>query len=106
LLYDFLNDAGYDVDTAVDGRQGQLLFDLVRQDLLILDLVMPRMSGWTLAERIAEIDAHVPIVALTGFGANLEAEAERRGIFLVHKPVNLGVLLAVIRELLPGNREL
>jgi CheY-like chemotaxis protein len=100
MLYDLLSETGYDVDTAADGAEGLLLFELARQDLVILDLLMPRMTGWELAERVAEVDARVPIVALTGFGADLEDEAARRGVVLMHKPVDVVVLSHLLRSLL------
>jgi DNA-binding response OmpR family regulator len=105
MLYDLLSETGYDVDTAADGVEGLLLFELVRQDLVILDLVMPRMAGWELADRVCEIDAHVPLVALTGFGATFEADAERRDIVLVHKPVNIAALTELICSLLGWREE-
>jgi CheY-like chemotaxis protein len=100
LLYDVLTETGYDIDTAADGAQGLLLFELIRQDLAVLDILMPRMTGWELADRIREIDARIPMVVLTGFGATLEEEAARRGAVLMHKPVKLSELTDIVRRLL------
>lgn len=104
MLYEFLTRLGYRVDTAPDGDEALMLFELLRQDLVVLDLRMPCMTGWELTERVRIVDPRVPVVILTGFGAHLEEVADGRGVVLVHKPVSLAALLDVIRGLL-GWRE-
>ena len=62
--------------------------------------MMPGMSGWELAAHLRAADPRLPVVILTGFGANLEEEARRRGVVLMHKPVRLETLAATLGEAL------
>ena len=50
----FLRDEGYEVQVAHDGRSGlRLAFDF-RPDLVVMDVVMPGMDGWTMLKRLRE----------------------------------------------------
>jgi len=60
-----LSQHGYQVVTAEDGQEAlKVLFDQ-KPDLVLLDVVMPRMDGWEACSRIREL-SDVPIVMLTG----------------------------------------
>jgi len=64
LLRQSLERAGYQVLTATNGLAGlQQMYDQ-RPDLIILDVMMPRMDGWETASRIREV-SQVPIIMLT-----------------------------------------
>lgn len=56
--------AGYTVTTAPDGLKGLQVFYAAQPDLVILDLMMPRMDGWQVCQRIREL-CDVPIIMLT-----------------------------------------
>jgi len=56
---------GYQVLPAVNGREGLRLLFAEKPDLVLLDVVMPRMDGWQTCRRIREI-TDVPIIMLTG----------------------------------------
>jgi CheY-like chemotaxis protein len=94
---------GYDVTTAAHGQEALELFLREPHDLVLTDLMMPGMSGWELAAHLRAADPRLPIVILTGFGANLEEEARHRGIVLMHKPVRLESLAATLGQAL-GSR--
>ncbi|PIP02742.1 MAG: hypothetical protein COX55_03635 [Zetaproteobacteria bacterium CG23_combo_of_CG06-09_8_20_14_all_54_7] len=47
-----LTDAGFDTCEAADGEQALQLFDLQQPDILLLDLEMPVMDGYTVCQRI------------------------------------------------------
>jgi len=65
LVDQALTQQGYEVLKAGSGQEGlRLLFD-EKPDLVLLDVVMPRMDGWQTCQRIREI-ADVPIIMLTG----------------------------------------
>jgi DNA-binding response OmpR family regulator len=65
VLRDYLVMLGYTTILAKDGEEGFLSFSSHRIDLCILDVMMPRKDGFTLAREIREIDQDVPIIFLT-----------------------------------------
>lgn len=72
-----LSGAGYGVRAARDGEEALALFRAEKPDLVLLDVMMPRLSGYEACRRIRETDADVPILFLTA----LEAEADQlRGL--------------------------
>ena len=65
---------GFEVTTAADGRDGLRAFHSAPPGLVVLDIGMPGMDGWTVLERIRDL-SDVPVLILTGHG--LEAEKVR-----------------------------
>jgi DNA-binding response OmpR family regulator len=65
VVKDFLGMAGYDVFHARDGQQAIDAYAEGAFHLLILDVMLPKMDGFTLAEKIREIDQDVPLIFLT-----------------------------------------
>jgi two-component system KDP operon response regulator KdpE len=63
----YLDERGYQVFTAIGGREGLRQFYDARPDLVILDIMMPRMDGWEVLERIREM-SDVPVIILTARG--------------------------------------
>ncbi len=62
---DSLEMHGYDVTLATDGIEGKEKFEQDRYDLCILDVMMPKLDGFTLAREIRAHDEHTPIIFLT-----------------------------------------
>ncbi len=69
-----LEESGYQVATALRGREGLELARAQKPDLIILDIIMPEQDGFMVCEQLkADPDlSDVPVMMLTGF-------AERRG---------------------------
>ncbi len=65
LLSEYLQAKGYEVDLLSDGEQGYEAFQKTKYDMCILDVMMPKKDGFTLAQDIRLIDAEVPIIFLT-----------------------------------------
>jgi two-component system, OmpR family, KDP operon response regulator KdpE len=76
LLEFSLGVAGYEVDCAISGRDGLRTFFERRPDLVILDLMMPEMTGWEVCRRLREVSA-VPVLMLTALH---QAEDRIRGL--------------------------
>ena len=68
VLTDFLDMLGYSVILAVDGSKGLTEFNKSRFDLLILDVMLPVIDGFTLATEIRKADVNIPIIFLTARG--------------------------------------
>jgi len=62
--------AGYDVKTAYDGEEGLKLIDEFKPDLVLMDLMMPNMSGVAALERLKEeiLAGKFKVIALTNMG--------------------------------------
>ena len=91
---------GYAVDTAENGRRA---LDRLRAGeppcLIVLDLMMPEMSGWELRARMLEDPAlaEVPVVVVSG-AADIDAETRRLGaIDYLPKPIDVDRLLRVVQ---------
>ncbi|GAB4428730.1 MAG: response regulator transcription factor [Bacteroidia bacterium] len=65
VLRDYLEINDFDVTLARDGVEGLEVFHRAPFDLCILDVMMPRMDGFTLAKKIREINSDMPIIFLT-----------------------------------------
>ncbi len=71
LVQDLLERAGYTVRLAADGRAGLRELYSAQPDLVILDVEMPELDGWTTLERIREV-SEVPVLMLTARLGELE----------------------------------
>ena len=58
---------GYQVEIAVDGREGLLMAGASSPDLILLDLSLPEMDGWEVLRQLKQDPRmkHIPVVALT-----------------------------------------
>ncbi len=102
LVNQTLTHKGYEVLTAGDGQEALRLVFANKPDLVLLDVVMPKMDGWQTCSRIREV-TDVPIVMLTG---KQKSEADIvRGLdygaddYLI-KPVGSRELVARVRAIL------
>lgn len=65
LTKDNLELRGYSVDHVLDGRQALEAFSAHSYDLCLVDIMLPRVDGYTLASEIRKVNAEVPILFLT-----------------------------------------
>ncbi len=99
----FLNDKQYDVTSASDGFEGLKLFENDQQgfDLIITDIVMPKISGIGLISIIKKKNPDIPVIAITGWGEFPEAFAtESQADRVLSKPFGLSELENAINELM------
>ncbi|MBC7593512.1 MAG: response regulator transcription factor [Kineosporiaceae bacterium] len=101
LVERILTRAGYPVTTAEDGQQALDHFFRTLPGLVILDITMPRLDGWTTLERIREA-SNVPIIMLTALAAPTEKVRALRGGAddYLTKPFNGPELIARIQAAL------
>jgi DNA-binding NtrC family response regulator len=93
-----LEQAGYRVLTAVDGRSGVQLFREERPPLVITDLQMPGLSGLEVLEQVKAAQPETLVVVITAYGTIEQAvEAMKKGAHdFLTKPVSREALLLVI----------
>ncbi|OGF82231.1 hypothetical protein A3B18_00965 [Candidatus Giovannonibacteria bacterium RIFCSPLOWO2_01_FULL_46_13] len=62
-----LNDAGFDVSVAFDGEEGLKLIETLKPDLILLDIILPKMDGLTVAKKLKSNPStkNMPIIILT-----------------------------------------
>ena len=65
LLREYLEAKGYDAELCIDGEEGYNAFQEGTYDLCILDVMMPKMDGFTLASKIRDINPDIPFMFLT-----------------------------------------
>ena len=65
LLHEYLLSKGYDADLQPDGEEGLLAFTKNTYDVCILDVMMPKKDGFTLAVDIRNLNSNIPIIFLT-----------------------------------------
>jgi CheY-like chemotaxis protein len=93
---------GYDVKVAVNGDSGFELFRHFEPDLVLTDVVMPKMSGLELVRKIRETHPKIKVVYISGFfGINrvkrqLDEEILRYGYHTLSKPFKMSVLLDLV----------
>ena len=78
LLCMYLQKEGYEVRTAQDGMEGVSLFRTYEPDLVLLDIMMPRMDGWQVCQEIRK-QSSKPIIMVTAKGANSPAVSAQTG---------------------------
>ena len=102
MLVDFFADSGYQVVWEPDGLRALLHIDLRKPDAIVLDLMLPVITGVDVARRLRNDlrSAHIPILAITG----IESLADFSEVLMVDrvisKPVDLNELGESLSQLL------
>jgi CheY-like chemotaxis protein len=94
---------GHEIRTAHDGLEAVEVADEFRPDVVLLDIGLPKMNGYEVAQRIR----HQPwgqamvLIALTGWGQETDRQRSKEAGFDHHlvKPVNLSALLPLLASL-------
>ena len=104
LITDLLQTLEYVVFQAGDGQTGVALAEAEQPDLILMDLSLPVMDGWTAARHIKSNPAlqHIPIIALTAHAMVGDRErALAAGCDdYVAKPIDLSLLTVKITQLM------
>jgi CheY-like chemotaxis protein len=106
MLHDVLVDLGYHVQEAVSGPAALGLLAVYQPDVVLLDLLLPGMSGEEALEHLQRADAHLPVIVVS---ASRDPELARRtlacGAFdYVQKPFDLSVLCRSVADALGARR--
>lgn len=65
LLVEYLESNGFDVKLYIDGQSGLNGFKLGGFDLCMVDIMLPKLDGFSLVTKIKEIDRHMPVIILS-----------------------------------------
>ena len=107
LLVDFLESDGFEVKLYKDGESGWNGFQTSGFNLCILDLMLPRMDGFTLSGKIKEIKPEIPIIILS---ARSMKEDKIKGFRIgiddyITKPFDEEELLCRVKAILARTRQ-
>jgi signal transduction histidine kinase len=89
---------GHEVELAMDGEAALAAFREFAPQVALLDIGMPRMNGYELARRIRELDPHIRLIAITGWGQQGDRERSAIAGFDHHltKPVDYEALVSLL----------
>lgn len=101
IICDYLNEAGYKTLSALDGEEALDIFESEAVDGVILDIMIPRIDGWSVCRKIRQTSG-IPIIMLTARG---EEDDKLMGFELgadeyVTKPFSPKVLVARVSRLI------
>lgn len=101
LLQNFLEEAGYKVTVAGDGQKALRLFEENTYDLILLDIMLPGLDGFTVCEKMRS-KSQIPIIMLTALGSE---DFQIKGLDLkvddyITKPFSMPVLIRKIAAVL------
>jgi CheY-like chemotaxis protein len=100
LLADLLGDAGYAVHQAVDGSQALTLLQSEQPHLVVLDLMLPKISGWQFLERArASLDrANVPVVIVSAIAGMSDYPRALGAAAWFTKPIDLPRFMQAVEQ--------
>jgi CheY-like chemotaxis protein len=91
-LRELLEDEGYTVRTAADGREALEQMTAHRPCVLLLDLMMPKMNGWQVVQEMRARKLEVPVCVVTAMRQNAPEDV----LCVLPKPVDIARLLSVV----------
>ncbi len=107
LAQKFVQKLGYKITAYSNSVDAFDSFKKDKYDLIITDMIMPRMTGKDLAKKIREIDANIPIILSTGYSDDIEKEKlDQAGITkCLMKPFGIAELAEMIHTVLKRQAE-
>lgn len=99
MMAQMLTLEGFDAETATDGVDalGKLLRSAVQPQIILLDMMMPRMDGWGFVSRQAETPAIAGIPVVVVSAAPRDRLRGVRAAAILQKPLNFDELLTTVR---------
>src|SRR6056297_3821206 len=102
LLKAVLEDAGYEVELAESAKKAHSLFDRVKPDLILLDLLMPNEDGFMFLSKMEDgsSELHIPVIVVTAY-ANEENKKRAKGLGasdVIEKPIDIPEFLFKINN--------
>lgn len=95
---------GFEVESAMDGEEGLKKVYEIKPDLILLDLIMPKMNGFEVCRRLKSDDAtkNIPVLIITAAGMkDLEEQCRiNRSDGLIRKPYDSAEFVAKVKKML------
>ncbi|NMC76619.1 MAG: response regulator, partial [Candidatus Methanofastidiosa archaeon] len=103
LIKAMLKSLDSEIDVAVDGEEALNKITENDYDIVLLDIMLPKISGIDVLKRVRERDLETPIIVMTAYGSEeLAVETLRQGgdDYLINKPIRTEDLLDAINKAL------
>jgi CheY-like chemotaxis protein len=104
ICVDILKERGYIILEAENGEDALHVFDRYHGtvDLLLTDVVMPKMGGTELAEKLRKLAPDIQVVFMSGYTENaiVHQGVLKEGIYFIHKPLTPDALSSMVRKVL------
>ena len=106
LVAEELANLGYDIMEADNGEEALACFYKVRPDLIITDIVMPRMHGDEFIKKVRSEDRGqgIPIIVVTAYAPKEKALQGCEDIFIIEKPFSVDQLKQMVQDILAEQR--
>src|ERR1051325_6026633 len=104
-----LSDCHFETQVAADGQEALERLSTFNADVIVADLIMPRMDGFELLRRLKESGDLTPTIPLTGFGSMekaLSAVHDLKAFWFLEKPVERRALMILLERAIRHNRSL
>lgn len=101
-----LKNEAYDIQIAENGKKGLDLIRKTAPDLILLDMMMPEMTGLDVLEKMREEQIDIPVIFMTAYGDHsTEKRARDLGVscYLTKPFENIDDLLILIKEKIVGS---
>ncbi|MDD5686722.1 MAG: response regulator [Elusimicrobia bacterium] len=99
---------GYNVDNAIDGEEGLRKINSFKPDLIIVDLRLPKISGWEICEKIKGDDTYKDIIIVIVSASDQRNTKERAKLLCIDaflpKPIEIEILINRIEELFKNKK--
>ena len=105
-----LEKEGYEIGEAYDGLEALAKVNSCKPDLILLDIMMPKMDGHSVNLKLKERleTAGIPVIVITGKGQLKELIQSRQDLAIsayLEKPFTVATLIATIKEILGGHEK-
>ncbi len=102
ILKEMLIIKGYSVTDASDGEEALKLIEKDRFDLILTDLIMPKVSGWDIVRQAKKKDQNIPVIVISGWVDRLSDgdPIEKQADLILAKPVIWNDLLTAVSKFL------
>jgi len=110
LLKKRLIEEGYEVETALDGEEGLKKMKESKPDLILLDIIMPRLGGFEVMEKMKKDQelADIPVIIISNSGQPVELDrAKNLGArdWLIKTEFDPQEVIQKVKKILEGNKQ-
>ncbi|MBD3232532.1 MAG: response regulator [candidate division Zixibacteria bacterium] len=100
MLYDFLQEKGYDVVSAADSSSAITAVNSRKFDAIILDFKLPEVDGITLMARVKQKYPKIPIIMITGYPSESSRDQayQSGAAAFIEKPFKVTKLVATLKR--------